>query len=747
MKLNTPTNRKLTVQFAIILSLVITGTLLAMWRRGVGFSSLIYIQAHGDGLGVYSLAKGFFENPWSVWNHQLGYPNGFSVLGQPGLNWVHITSLWVLVWITSQPIAAVNFLFFLGFGLAVASAWWVFRFYRVRTLLALVLAFSFAFIPEHWGRQGHLFLSLYWTIPLSCFYLIQINNGGFAKYFKPKDSRNKSFFRASIFGIFILFLVQQGVYYAFFTFILTASTFAIRLLVHRRLDRNLKVSLAILASHATIMIGSLVIETKLAQWSGTNLEAFARSQFESLLYGGLMPQLIYPWPGSTLYFASDAARQFPDALSRLSVVGNENQIWQGLIPGLCISIAILFIVFSLVKSSRAESSENSQIISIAMLIGILFYIAGGLGFILAAINPQIRAWNRLSFHISFLAMLLVGIMVSRLIDQSKKRFNRQHHLVTGCVAAILAIVLALDSFPKGLNLDVTGYKNETNELKSWVSSVETQTGGKCPVLQLPFVSYPEMPPTLQMNIYEHFLPYLFSQDLKFTFGSMKKSKLSNWQNNLPNKIDSKLMRLAAGNDFCAITWDSLGLSPEDLSKLKDTAMNLNLDIAQSISGRWGSINLVPLAEKMNQEEKFAFRNLLLDAPQVSVVSGLSGVEQDSVGLFSWATSGSVEISVYNPSLNSAKYTVGFSISTSPSGMKREFQIDWQDQSKTVILQGAEAQTIRLDINLKGDEERKIKINASGSPDSVSGDPRLFYFKLRNGSTDSSDLKILKGENN
>jgi hypothetical protein len=250
-----------------------------------------------------------------------------------------------------------------------------------------------------------------------------------------------------------------------------------------------------------------------------------------------------------------------------------------------------------------------------------------------------------------------------------------------------------------------------------------------------------------MDIYEHFLPYLFSQDLKFTFGSMKKSKLSNWQNNLPKAIDSNLMKLAAGNDFCAITWDSLGLSPEDLGRLKETAKILNLDIAQSVSGRWGSINLVPLSEKMDQNEKLTFRNLLLDAPQVSVVKGLSGVEQDSVGLFSWATSSSVEISVYNPSLNSSKYTVDFSISSSPSGMKREFQIDWQGQTKAVVLQGAEAQTIRLEINLEGDKEEKVKITASGAPDSIPGDPRLFYFKLRNGSTESNNLNILKGENN
>jgi phosphoglycerol transferase len=744
-------NLRLTVQLVVSLSLIVLGTLLAMWRRGVGFNSLSDIQAHFDGLAIYALAKGFFESPWSLWNYNLGYPNGFSVVGQPGLNWVHIATLWVLVWIIGQPIVAVNFLFFLGFGLAVAAAFWVLRFYKVRIPLALVLAFSFAFIPEHWNRQSHLYLSLYWTVPLSCFYLVQINNGGFGKFFTIQGSRKKSIFRAAIFGLFLVFLVQQGVYYAVFTFILTAGTFLIRLLVHRKLDRDLKVSLAILVSHAFLMLGSLAIDTRLARWAGTNLEAFARSQFESLLYGGLMPQLIYPWPGSGLYLASNAAQQFPNALSRLSMSHNENQIWQGLIPGLCIAIAIVFIVFSLVKSSREKSSENStenpQIISMAFLIGILFYIAGGLGFLLAMINPQIRAWNRLSFHISFLAILLVGIVVSRLIDKVSERLHWQRQLITTFATSILSIVLALDSFPKVLTSDVTKFRNETNELKLWVASVETQTGGNCAILQLPFVSYPEMPPAERMDIYQEFLPYLVSKNLKFTFGSMKNSDLSNWQRNLPDKVDAYLMQLAAGNGFCAISWDSWGLSPEELSDLKDTAMRLNLDIVQSDSGRWGSINLVPLAEKMNQEEKFAYRNLLLDALQVSVVKGLSGVEQDSVGLFSWATSSSVEISVYNPSQTSTKYTVDFSISTSPSGMKREFQIDWQDQSKTVILQGAEAQTIRLEINLEGDEKDKIKINASGSPDSVPGDPRLFYFKLRNGSTDANYLKILKGENN
>jgi len=735
------------IQPIVNLSLVSIGTLLAMWRRGVGFNDLSQIQAHFDGLAIYALAKGFFENPWSLWNDNLGYPNGFSVLGQPGLNWVHIVSLWALVWAVGEPIAAVNILFFLGFGLAATSAFWVLRFYKVRTSLALVLAFSFAFIPEHWSRQPHLYLSLYWTIPISCFYLIQINNGGFAKYFKLGDSKNRSIFRASIFGLFILFLVQQGVYYAFFTLILTTGTFAIRLIVHRKLDRNLKVSLVILISHATLMIGSLAIETKLAKWSGTNLEVFARSQYESLLYGGLMPQLIYPWPGSSLYLASNAAQQFPIALSRLSGSYNENQIWQGLIPGLCIAIAILFIVFSMVKNSRAKTTEDSQIIAIAILIGILFYIAGGFGFLLAVINPQIRAWNRLSFHISFLAILLVGIMVSRVIENSKERVNRQRRLVTGCLATILAVVLALDSFPKSLMLDVARYRNESIELKSWVSSVETQTGGNCPILQLPFVKYPEMPPAVRMDIYQEFLPYLVSQNLKFTFGSMKNSKLSNWQNNLPNKIDANLMKIGAGNGFCAISWDAWGLSPEDLTKLKDTANSLNLDIVQSASGRWGSINLGPLLVKMNQQEKIAFRNLLLDAPQVSVVKGLSGVEQDSVGLFSWATSSSVEISVFNPSLNSTKHAIDFLISTSPTGMKREIQIDWQGQTKRFTIGGAEAQKISLEINLDGDEGEKIKISASGAPDSVPSDPRPFYFKLRNSSTESNSLNILKGGNN
>lgn len=751
MKFRFVKNQAMTIQLVVSAALVVLGTLLAMWRRGVAFESLNFIQAHGDGLGAYALAKGFSENPWSVWNYQLGYPNGLSILGQPGLNWIHTISLWVLVWILGQPIAAVNFLFFLGFGLAVASSWWVLNFYKVRFSIALILAFSFAFIPEHWQRQSHLYLSLYWTIPLSCFYLIQINNGGFGRYFRKNESRKNTTFKATIFGFFLLFLVQQGVYYALFTFLLTSGTFFIRFAINRRLDRNFKISLAILMSHALLLIASLGIETKLAQWSGTNLSVFARSQFESLLYGGLMPQLIYPWPGSGLYLASESARQFPLTLSRLSPGGNENQIWQGLIPGTCIALAIIFIILQLSKrpqdKSKWVSPGNPQIISTAMLIGILFYIAGGLGFILAAINPQIRAWNRLSFHITFLAVILVGILLSSFFTNSVKKNDGIRKVVSGCVAAILATIFFLDSLPKGLNLDLTSYRNQSNELNSWVRNVESQTGGNCPILQLPLVSYPEMPPTLQMDIYEQFLPYLVSNNFKFSFGSMKNSKLSNWQNNLPTEINTNLMRLAAGNGFCAIIWDSLGLSPENLSKLRNASNRLELKVVESASERWGSVNLVPLAEKMNEKEKLQYSKLLLDAPQLYVLNGLSGVEKDDKGLFSWATNKTVKINVYNPGQKSTRFKVGFSLSTSPSGMRRQFQILWQGQSKIFTLEQTDNREISLEMILNREEEEQIEIKVSGGPDSVPSDPRLFYFRMRNNAGESINLSVLKGDKN
>jgi hypothetical protein len=337
---------------------------------------------------------------------------------------------------------------------------------------------------------------------------------------------------------------------------------------------------------------------------------------------------------------------------------------------------------------------------------------------------------------------LVGIVLSRLIDKSKEKLVQQRQIVTGCLAAVLTIVLALDSFPKGLNLDLTTYKTQTSELDSWVNSIEEQTGGNCPILQLPVVSYPEMPPTLQMDIYEQFLPYLVSKNLKFTFGSMKDSKLSNWQSNLPNEIDVYLAEVAAGNGFCAIAWDSLGLSIEDLKKLKNVAQSLDLDIVQSISGRWGSVHLGPLSGKMSQKEKLKYKGILLDAPQFSVLKGLSGVEQDTEGLFSWATTSKVEMNVYNPSPNRIQYSLDFVLSSSPSGMKRLYQIDWQGKTKTFTLQQAGQRVVNLKINLDGDSEARIAISASGNPDSVPGDPRSFYFRLRNISDENNSSRIL-----
>jgi hypothetical protein len=728
------------------LCLVVVGTGLAMWRRGVNFKSLELIQMHGDGLSVYAMAKGFSQTPWSAWNHHLGYPNGLSIVGQPGLNWVHILSLWLTVFIVHQPIVAVNLLYFLGFGLAASSSWIVLRYFKVRHSLSIVFAFAFAFIPEHWQRQSHLFLSLYWTIPISCFYILQINNGGVARYFRDDLTARQRLLRILTLGMLIEFLVEQGVYYAFFTFLLAFLVFLFRNLDYRSWNREVRVTISTLLSHGFLLALSLEVETKLALWSGTNLSAFARSPFESLLYGGLLPQLVYPWAGSSLYRISNSAEQLPSTLSRLYVPGNENLYWQGLIPGLCVALLLLSIVFLLgnrrVSKDLKAIEPNVQIALTAFVIGLLFYVSGGLGFLLSLINPQIRAWNRLSFFLSFFAIFAVACFVSQKIDRSKKIFGYRPSATSFVVAAGLAIVFTLDSLPSGLHLDLTAYRSQTQELQRWIKSVEVQTGGHCPVLEIPVTKYPEVPPTLGLADYEQFLPYLESSDLSFTYGSMKMSKLSAWQQKIPSQIDINYLNEVSANGFCSIAWDALGLSDAELLGLRKLAQSLGLIVIESESHRWGSINIQALRAKLSAVQQKNYQLALLDAPEFALQGGLSSLEQDTNGKFAWAISHTVNYLVSNPGSTQVEIPISFKVSASPKGQSRNISITWGNQRKTVVIDSLHPANINLRLSLKPKGQLDLKIESDGGPDVVPGDPRHFYFRLSNTDDSSNQAGLL-----
>ena len=705
-----------------------------MWRRGVGLSSLQFIQSHGDGLSAYALAKSFQESPFSLWNYHLGYPNGLSIVGQPSLSWVHIITLWVFAQIFQNPISATNFLYFLGFGLSVGSAWWVFRYYKIHSALAFMFALSFSFIPEHWQRQSHLYLSLYWTIPISCLFIIEVNSKRSNFLNKPNLRKFSKIFIFTGWAIFFFLLTEQGVYYAVFTFLIALVIYIVDLVYTRKWD-SLKQRAGILLTIFAGLLGiALGIETKLAQMSGTNLAVFIRSPFESLLYGGLLPNLIYPWPGSNLYRSSSSAAQVPNLLNRLNPNGNENQIWQGLIPGLCIAVLLIFMAFALLKSKQSLENKNAShsldVVPAAVFLSILFYVSGGLGFILSFINSQIRSWNRLSFFISFLSILWCASKLQSLMVEPKaaKRINP---LISGSVIAAVGLaILSLDSLPSSLHLDMTNYRQQTIELQRWSNGLEAKTGGHCPVLQLPMVDYPEVPPAIQMADYEEFLPYLTTKTMSFTYGSMKQTELSAWHEKLPAEINANYMNLIAGNGFCALEWDALGVTKEETAALKKQATALYLPILSSSSGRWSGVILNELAGKLDPETKLKLKSELIDSIHVSVISGLDSVEQDAQGAFRWATRNDVLAKVENPTTRAVTKDIEFVLESSPSGNPRTFRI-YSGKWKRIITLGAnESRRIRVSLSVKPKDSNMIRIVCDGSADHVATDPRAFYFRVR-----------------
>jgi hypothetical protein len=309
--------------------------------------------------------------------------------------------------------------------------------------------------------------------------------------------------------------------------------------------------------------------------------------------------------------------------------------------------------------------------------------------------------------------------------------GKQKNAISMTISIILSFIFILDSLPSGLHLDLNSYRSQTQELKSWIKGVEFQTGGHCPVLEIPVTKYPEVPPTLQLADYEEFLPYLESSNLSFTYGSMKMSRLSAWQDKIPGKIDSNFLKEVSSNGFCSVVWDSLGLSAPDLANLEGLAKSLGLSVIRSTSNRWGSIGIQPLREKLSVLQQENYRQALLGAIELTPEGGLSSVEQDAGGKFSWAISNTVKYLVLNPGSTQIDFPISFTLSSSPNGQSRRIKVTWGNQRKIVDVDSMHSAVISLQLALKPRSHTELKIETDSGPDTVSGDPRHFYFRLSN----------------
>jgi phosphoglycerol transferase len=579
------------IDLLITALLVPVGTLVAMWFRGVSYRDLSLLQMSGDGVISYVIA-GHFETSNALMMQEIAFPDGLSIFAWPPNDFVLFVLTVGLTKLSGSGIIATNAIFFLGFGLSLASGYWVIARLSQNRFLAVFVALNYAFLPEHWKRQSHLALSLYWLLPFMVYVVIRLVQGQFlvpmASCRKSESSLvNSSAKKLGIYLLVALVFATNGVYFGFFLVLLLLSALSYHHLSEGRLRswNNLHIfsSVFILVFAAvTFMSGWL------SQRAGTNLKIFQRNPLESVLYGGQLRTLAMPWGGTELPFAARPTITIASLLAP-----NENEFWQSTLGAIAFWLVIALIaILSTRGSEKLRLQPEIVFLVFSSFVLMLFFFSGGLGYYFALIEPQIRAWNRLSLLLSFTTLAVLALCVKRLSERVRGLSKAVRISLSVLLVLVSIWFVRRDLLPANLRLDLSGYRALTTELTQFGSSLDHALPENCAVFQLPAALYPEVPPVNQLAVYELFLPSLFTGNVRYSYGQMKPDEW--WLlKPLPSPRTSTELRSLRELGYCGVLIDTLGLEEADLESTQESYSSQGLLRLDSSSGRWRLFKFLP----------------------------------------------------------------------------------------------------------------------------------------------------------
>ena len=94
-------------------------------------------------------------------------------------------------------------------------------------------------------------------------------------------------------------------------------------------------------------------------------------------------------------------------------------------------------------------------------------------------------------------------------------------------------------------------RNEVVSAEKFVLNMQKAIPGKCGIMQLPEISYPQAGARYKMEDYDHFLLSIIDKHFSWSYGSPKRAINSN-----PNDFD--FVREILTNGYCGIVLDSFG---------------------------------------------------------------------------------------------------------------------------------------------------------------------------------------------
>jgi hypothetical protein len=446
----------------------------------------------------------------------LGWPFGQSVHDLPqGVDNFHWLILKVLYAISGTTGGAVNLFYVLSSGAVAAMTMLVMRLFGVRRWLAFVVTVLFVFLPYHFARgEGHLLLSGYQLVPLGVLLaaslfgdhppLIRRNEAGQVRLAWRER-------RTWLVMLACVGLASTGAYYMMFSLGLVVIAALLSATTNVRGNR----AAPLLAAAVIVVVTGFVFALNVSPTilylarNGANAGVATRSPSETELYGLRISQLFFPREQHRIGALSKIA-----TLSQGKVVPSEGGQQLGIIGAVGLAALLGSVVFAAMGKRLRQPFDVLNRLGLLTLACILAGTVSGFAvFISAAGMSYIRAWNRISVVIGFMALLAVGLLLEHLLQRRPALARLSPLLAVG----LLAVGYVDQTSP----FDVPPYAALHTQAQSetaFFQTVATTAGAEGSVFTWPHVPFPEVPDRGGTGAYDQALGYVYQPDLKWSYG-------------------------------------------------------------------------------------------------------------------------------------------------------------------------------------------------------------------------------------
>ncbi|WP_299442800.1 hypothetical protein [uncultured Phycicoccus sp.] len=501
----------------------------------------------GLGLDETSISmqlKTIHEHGWYWSNPDLGFPAGMTASWFPELNVLHVAAIKVIALVVGSGFTAGGLYFVAAFPLTGVTMYLLARSQGLSPIAGFVAGVLLANAPGHADRFGHLYLAQYWVVPVALWLVLEVGRGRPLWTGPVAGSRS----RRTVVVAAVLVVGLSGAYYVGYTLLLlVAATLARRVVgAPRDLFRGLAVAVGLAV---TIAVPLVLAKLGTAGDLVTGRVPATRLPSESEVFSGKLMDLLLPWPEhrlEPLAFLSQAYNGTTRATVEVSALG---------IVGVAGLVVLTGVGLAALLAGRRTDPALRHWSGLA-LVSFLLYTVGGLGSFIAFFGtPQLRTWSRMSLYLLVLALLAVGLLLTRL--------ERRRGLVTALVVGGLVTVVGVaDQTNPDAAPDHAAAATTMARLQDYVSTLQGATGPGCGVFQVPVVAYPESGPYLGMDDYDQLRPYLADSDLRFSAGAMRGTAASTWMRAVDVTDLAALGEQLRAAGFCALEVDTQGFTPE-----------------------------------------------------------------------------------------------------------------------------------------------------------------------------------------